>query len=452
MRLDNLIFKLIGIVAATVTILDFFSKNKPELTVSLSRIDTIIIPILTSIIIVIIILLLKSLGILQKFELQAFDHLIRLRPDEKQDDRILIITVDAEDLKHQDQLKMKRGAQSISDEALEIVFKKLNQHQPSVIGLDVYRNFSANSESLGTLLKQEKNLIATCLVETIENSAGEPSPPEISEEQRLGFANIPKDPDEVIRRQFLGMAKANNSRCQTGYSLSFRLALRYLKKERNISPSKIAPDQGILKIGNTIFHKFEFNAGGYQLPKTEDRGYQILINYRSSSNKIFKQLSLKQLLDDSIDSFLPQYVNHKIILIGTIAKSYKDWHLTPYRNGQRSKKMAGVIIHAHMISQILSAVLDNRPLLRWWPKWKETLWYWIWSLVGGGLGLYYLLGSLSSTRFVIAIILALCFLYVLSFFLLLRGSWVPIVSSASALMLSSLTIVITNNFIRFENW
>ena len=369
----------------------------------------------------------------------------------KRDKRILIITVDAEDLKYQDQLNMQRGAKSISDKALTIILEKLNQHQPTVIGLDIYRNFPANSEPLATLLKQKKNLIATCLVETLENSSGEPSPPEIVEEQRLGFANIPTDPDGVIRRQLLGMAKVNNSVCQTGYSLSFQIALSYLKEERNILPSQLPPNN-ILKIGNTIFPKFEFNAGGYQLPKTEDRGYQILVNYRSPSNKVFKQISLQKILDGSMDSLLPEYVNNKIILIGTIAKSYKDWHLTPYSNCKRLKKMSGIMIQAHMISQIISSVLDNRLLLSWWPQWGETLWNWMWSLVGGGLGLYYVLSSPSAIQFIIAIILALCFLYVLTFFLLLRGSWVPIISSALSLILSSLTIAITNSFIPFKNW
>ncbi|MGK7898735.1 MAG: CHASE2 domain-containing protein [Xenococcus sp. (in: cyanobacteria)] len=451
MKLVNLIVTIIGILGTIVVILNFLATNTPVLISSLIQAHIILIPILTSAIIILIIVLLKNFGIFQEFELQAYDHLLQLRPNEKEDNRILIITVDAEDLKYQDQLNMQRGAKSISDKALTIILEKLNQHQPTVIGLDIYRNFPANSEPLATLLKQKKNLIATCLVETLENSSGEPSPPEILEEQRLGFANIPKDYDGVIRRQFLGMAKPNNSVCQTDHSLSFRIALSYLKQERNILPSQLPPNN-ILKIGNTIFHKFEFNAGGYQLPKIEGRGYQILINYRSSSNTVFKQISLQTILDGSIDSLLPQYFNHKIILIGTIAKSYKDWHLTPYSNSKRSKKMAGIIIQAHMISQIVSSVLDNRPLLSWWPQWGETLWNWMWSLVGGALGLYYLLGSASASQFIIAIILALCFLYVLTFFFLLRSRWVPIISSALSLILSSLTIVITNYFIPFKNW
>ena len=403
----------------------------------------ILISFLTSVIITSLIILVQPFGIFQKFELRAYDHLIQLQSDEK-DERILIITVDTEDIQYQDQLKMERGAKSISDEALGIVLEKLNQHQPSVIGLDIFRDFPSNSKSLATLLKQNKNLIGTCLVDMIK------SPPEISEEHRLGFANIPRDPDRVIRRQFLGMAKPSNSVCQTDDSLSFQIALHYLKKERKSLDIGFTPNNNNLKIGNTIFHKFEFDAGGYQLPRTEDQGYQILINYRSAQ-EIAQQIPLREILDGSQDSSLPKLVNERIILIGTIDETFYDFHLTPYSNNQPSKKMPGVIIQAQMISQILRAVLDNRPLLNWWPQWGETLWAWIWSVVGSGIGLYYLLRSKSFFKLFIAIISALFILYLLTRFWFGNGLWIPIVPSALALILSSLTVVTINSSLGLQH-
>lgn len=404
---------------------------------------SIFVSFVTSVIITLLIVLIQPFGIFQTFELRAYDHLIQLQTEEK-DERILIITVDAEDLKYQDRLNMKRGAKSISDEALAIVLEKLNQHQPSVIGLDIFRDFSANSESLGNLLKQNKNLIATCLVDRIK------SPPEISEEHRLGFANIPRDPDRVIRRQFLGMAKPSNSICQTDDSLSFQIAVNYLKKERKTLNIGFTANNNNLKIGNTIFHKFEFDAGGYQLPRTEDQGYQILINYRSAE-EIVQKIPLREILDGSRDSGLPKLVNERIILIGNIDETFYDFHLTPYSDNQPSKKMPGVIIQAQMISQILRAVLDNRSLLSWWPQWGETLWAWMWSVVGSGIGLYYLLRSQSFFKLFLVIISALLILYTLTRFWFGNGLWVPIVPSALALILSSLAIVIMNRYIRLPH-
>jgi CHASE2 domain-containing sensor protein len=44
--------------------------------------------------------------------------------------------------------------------------------------------------------------------------------------------------------------------------------------------------------------------------------------------------------------------------------------------------MSGVLIHAHLISQILSAVEDGRPLLWWWSSGVEILWIGSWSAIG----------------------------------------------------------------------
>ncbi len=317
---------LVRIIETLGAIVQFLREILSEsINGSLSLKPIILISFLTSLIIILLIILVQPFGIFQKFELQAYDHLIQLQSDAKQDERILIITVDTEDIQYQDQLKMERGAKSISDEALGIVLEKLNQHQPSVIGLDIFRDFPSNSKSLATLLKQNKNLIGTCLVDMIKY------PPEISEEHRLGFANIPRDPDRVIRRQFLGMAKLSNSVCQTDDSLSFQIALHYLKKERKSLDIGFTPNNNNLKIGNTIFYKFEFDAGGYQLPRTEDKGYQILINY-CSAQEIARQIPLRKILDGSRDSGLPKLVNERIILIGNIDETFYDFHLTPYSN------------------------------------------------------------------------------------------------------------------------
>jgi CHASE2 domain-containing sensor protein len=80
-----------------------------------------------------------------------------------------------------------------------------------------------------------------------------------------------------------------------------------------------------------------------------------------------------------IDAELPNLVKGRIVLIGTTAESFKDSFPTSYRASQRSQKMPGVMIQAHMVSQIINAVLEQRPLLWWWPSWGE--------LSGFGVGL-----------------------------------------------------------------
>lgn len=385
----------------------------------------------------------RHFRILQPIELWAFDQLMRQRPhNEKPDPRLLIVTVNEEDLKYQKQMKMERRAESLSDPALARVIDKITQHKPRVIGLDLYREYPVNFKypNLEKQLKKNERLIGICKVEETsplsERGVGGTSPPpEIREEKRIGFSDFPYDPDGVIRRQLLGMPKIDKSICQTQQSLSLRVAMRYLAEEK-ISPIKFTPENN-LQIGNIILKQLTADTGGYQLIPKEALGYQILINYRAADS-IARQVTVTEILNGSIDAELSSLVKDRIVLIGTIASSYKDLHLTPYSEGEWPMKMAGVVIHAHMISQILNAVLDRRSLLWWWSSEIEILWIASWSIVGGVVVWQWR----SPLYRILAIGAALAILYGVCFVLLLKAGWVPLVPSALALIFTGLTVVV----------
>lgn len=80
---------------------------------------------------------MRELGILQSSELLAFDVLMRLRPYEEPDKRILVVTITEADV--QSQPANERRAASLSDRSLAQVVAKLEQFKPRVIGLDIYR-------------------------------------------------------------------------------------------------------------------------------------------------------------------------------------------------------------------------------------------------------------------------------------------------------------------------
>ncbi|NEU79337.1 CHASE2 domain-containing protein [Nostoc sp. UIC 10630] len=382
----------------------------------------------------------RTLGILQSSELVAFDHLMRSRPFEQPDSRLLVITVNDDDLEYQAQKNMERGAASLSDQALQSLLQKLNPHEPRVIGLDIWRDFSVNTKFrfLKQQLKQNNSLIAICKVRGIK------SPPEIpvgQEDQRLGFSNVPEDTDGVIRRQFLGMPPSDQ--CNTDQSFSLRVALRYLEAE-NISPIQQTSDES-LQIGKVIFSKLVSDAGGYQLGEREARGYQILLNYRSlkPDELIAQQITLTDILEGSQKAKLPSLVNDRIILIGTNApKSFGDLHMTPYDTG-----MPGVFIQAHMVSQIISAVLDQRPLLWWWPQALEIIWVWLWAFFVGILIEYW--RSPISRALVVGI--AIGILYGLCFLALTKGGWLPLIPTALGLMLTGVCVVIALPYVQITS-
>jgi CHASE2 domain-containing sensor protein len=301
--------------------------------------------------------------------------------------------------------------------------------------LDIYRNFPVdpNYADLKTYL-QDRRFIAVC--EVGENDyKGIGHPPEIPPD-RISFSDFPVDSDRVIRRQLLGMAPDPKSFCSTDTSFSFRVALAYLSSKgieyKLIPENKPIPERD-WQIGSVIFKKLEPDAGGYQ--QLDALGYQVLLNYRSS-NSVAKQVSLYDILSGSLDAELANLVKDKIVLIGTTAKSFKDYFTTPYSAGQSFEEQPGVIIHAQMVSQIISAVLDGRTMLWWLPGWGETLWIWGWSFVGG-----ILVWLRSPVHLGGAIVSALIILSGLCFVVLLLGGWIPLVPSALALLLTSGSLI-----------
>lgn len=437
----TLITALTGAATALITVLRFMreteSTGEPSRTNGRQR------PLLTmrkfqtaflaSVIIVGLLMgVVRPLGILQPSELAAFDQMMRSRPIEQPDPRLLVVTVNDDDLEYQAQKNMERRAASLSDQALQALLQKLTPHQPRVIGLDIFRDFSVNPKFrfLEQQLNQNDSLIAICRVEGIIE--GIKSPPEIplGQNQRLGFSNVPEDPNKVIRRQFLGMPPSDQ--CNTDQSFSLRVALRYLEAE-NISPPHLTDES--LQIGKVIFPKFVSDAGGYQLPNSEERGSQILLNYRSLNpdESITQQITLTDILEGSQKDKLPSLVNNRIVLIGTTAPSFRDLHMTPY-----GTEMPGVLIQAHMVSQIISAVLNQRPLLWWWPQVLEIIWVWLWAFFIGILIEYW--RSPISRALVVGI--AIGILYGLCFLAFTTGVWLPLIPTALGLMLTGVCIVI----------
>lgn len=370
---------------------------------------------LASVVITSLLMGVRSLGMLQKSELQAFDQLMQLRPDEQPDPRLLVVTVTEEDIQ-------KLAQYPLTDQTIVRLFEKLQQYQPRVIGLDIYRDIPQGKgrADLVKHFQQSDRLIGVCKVSDI-NTPGIAPPPGVSA-YSLGFTDVVPDNDGILRRHLFSLTPASASPCQTSYSFNLQLAISYLA-EQGILP-KFTHD-GNLQLGTTIFKPLEKPTGGYQ--QLDDRGHQVLLNYRSS-HLIAHQVTLTEVLSDSID---PKWVKDRIVLIGVTSPSVKDDFYTPYSNAQQqNQKMPGVLIQAQMVSQILSAVLDQRPLLWVWPQWREALWIWGWSLVGGMLAWH----CRSRLHLGLAGGAALITLYGLCFGLLMQGGWVPLVPATLALI------------------
>ncbi|WP_375539801.1 CHASE2 domain-containing protein [Cylindrospermum sp. FACHB-282] len=243
-------------------------------------------------------------------------------------------------------------------------------------------------------------------------------PPEIKQEN-LGFSDFVHDNDGVVRRHLLFMNQEAASLCSAPYALSTQLAFRYLWNQ-GITP-RFTP-KGDLQLGNTVFSSLKTRPGGYQIAANG----QILLNYRSSK-QIAEQVTLTQFLTGRVN---PSAIKDRIVLVGVTAKGdFPDTWSTPY-GAFLDEQMPGVLVQAQMVSQILSAVLDKRPLLRIWSPWIEVVWIWSWSLTGVLFVWYWR----SFPKVALALGVSSGVLYLLCFSLLMRGTWVPYVPSALALL------------------
>jgi CHASE2 domain-containing sensor protein len=323
---------------------------------------------------------LRHSGQLQSAELALYDQALRARPQEPPDDRLLIITVTEEDVKAQ-----ADRSTSLSDESLAKLLNKLDAAKPRAIGLDIYRDFPVKNAANNPLLKQlsqglkeNDRLITTCRVVDPVQKIAEITPPPESPQSQWGFSNFMLDPDQTSRRQILLVQPPANAKCAAPESLSMLLALRYLA-DMDLNP--IANEQNHWTWGKAKFTSLQSHDGGYQ--GIDAWGHQVLLNYRNyrSPAAIAPQVTLAEALSPNWNATIAQ---DKIVLIGTTAESFKDISTTPYQTEKGDRlTIPGVVMQAQMISQLVSAAIDDRPLIQTWAWQVDGLWVLFWSAVGG---------------------------------------------------------------------
>lgn len=378
-----------------------------------------------SMIVTTVVMGVRYLGILENMELQAFDRLMQQRPPEIIDSSILVIEATDSDTNDY--------GYPLSDSILAETLTQIIPHNPKVIGLHMHRGQPRDEgyPSLINLFNQNPNLISLCSHTTSEQVYSPPlglSQNQI--QQQLGFSDWydTKSHDGVIRRQVLSsdpQLSPKNSECITSLSFSTQLALKFLELD---------------SLEALQYSRLSKRAGGYQT--LDGRSNQILINYRvpwiKQKKEIAKKISLSEVIKGQFD---PRIIQNKIVFITVTAGSAKDYYPTPYG------EMAGVWIHAHMVSQIVHNIQYDRPLIWVLPQWKEVqwgdaLWIFSWSLIAGSMVCFCPRKLWLLTLINIAIIFGL---YQLCLQLLILGGWMPLIPSLLSMLIAEYTVVIYQN-------
>jgi CHASE2 domain-containing sensor protein len=361
-----------------------------------------------------VIALARLTGSLQFLEWAVLDTSLRLRPAEPLDERVVIVGIREQDIRQE-------GRFPISDQTLAQVFNKVQTYQPAVIGLDIFRDLPVEpgSANLRQAL-QAKNVIA---VEKVlpDQSGYTVNPPKGMAPEQIGIVDAIFDADGKARRSILGTAT------DTG---DYRLSLAIRLAETYLQPQGLSLDNGIrdpeaMRFGPTELHRLHPNSGGYV--RTDVGGNQMLIHFRSGRQP-FRMLSLQE-LQQGVNA---DWLRGKIVLIGYTTPSVKDVVNSTAIATDTPALVYGVEVQAHVVSQIVSAVLDGRPLLQVWWDGIEYVWIVAWGVAGMAIGRLIRSPQVSF----LWLLLASGGLVVGGYGVLLAGWWIPVVPPLMALLVN----------------
>ena len=407
-----------------------------------------------------VVLGLRALGMLVPLEMASYDQVMRSRPAELLDKRVVVVEIS--------QRVTSEYGYPLPDEALTGLLERAIAAEPAAIGLDVHRakpvpaglggqEVAAGLAALGggdygRFLQQVEatpNLFLVCVYSSADENYRVPEGlSEAALTEQVGFSDLPIDSGyrfslddegtgEVdtrgdvtgaggnalggsrVRRHLLSYQpniKPAPSSCVTPYSLSFQLAYQYLIGAG--VPVGVTENED-WQFGPAVFHSLPKRFGGYQ---NLEESSEVMLNYRASQPA--QRVSMEEVLSDEFD---PDLLRDKVVLIGYTAPVAKDYFETPYG------PMAGLWVHAHMVSQILGAALDGRSLIGTLPYWKSWQWGdWLWILAWGFGGGYLGYQVRRQNRWLLWCLAGGVSLYGVCWLALVLGLWLPLVPSGLA--------------------
>lgn len=353
-----------------------------------------------------LIILARATGNLQFWEWAALDYLLRLRPPEPTDERIVIVGITEEDIR-------KAGVYPIPDGQLAALIRTIQRYQPTAIGLDIFRDLPVEPghAELVAIFQRSQQLVGIEKALPDQFGATVDAAPSLPPD-RVGFADVVLDADGLVRRSLLGTYDATG---QYKFSLTLRLADLYLSSKKIPLQNGIR-DPTAMRFHHTELTRLTSTSGSYV--GVDARGNQILLNVRSGRTP-FRTVSMADVLAGRVP---PSWMRDRIVLVGVTAISAKDLINSAAIRRSDAEVIYGVEIQAHAISQIISAVLDQRPLLQGWFDLWEYAWIVGWGLVGIGVGKRILspFKLLLGLGTVTLLFVALCYLLVIA------GWWVPV--------------------------
>jgi adenylate cyclase len=366
------------------------------------------------------VLALRMGGALESAELAGWDWFIRLRPDPSvADPRIALVAISDADI-------TAHGPWPLSDDTLARALEALVRHRPRAVGIDLYRDAAVppGAERLDAVLRAHPAIVG---VMKFGAGGAEVRPhPALAGTEQVGFSDFVVDRGGTVRRGLLFL----DDGAVTAQSLALRLALLYLAAD-GIGPRPDPRDETVIRLGPTSIPPFEADDGPYV--RADARGYQMLLDFKGAGRP-FATIGLAALLSGAFD---PATVRDRVVILGVTADSVKDFFVIPHSHGRATaQQVAGIAVHAHVVSQFLRMALDGDPAPAIARGWQETLWIVLWGALGGAVGMAVRRPGILA----LALGGGVALVGAVDFLAFARGFWLPLVPPAMAWIGSSVIV------------
>lgn len=307
---------------------------------------------------------LRENGVFKQVELWTYDSLMRSQLNEPVDRRVVVVEISEADI--------QKLRWPFSDRLFAKLINQIAIAKPAVIGIDKYFDLPVleGRDELVTAIKNAGNVVNAKFIATVEGRSGVDPARDLEKISRYGYVNLQIDKGAIVRR---------TSVVGDSSSFAFEIANLYLQKLHN-QQIEFNPTAIQFTAGKQTIPRLTPNYGAYR--KEDDSGYQMMIRYRSNSRS-FEHIKASDVIDGRVKA---EQFRDRVVLIGVTAESLKDSYPTPVTVDE--DVMYGVEIHANIVSQLISATLDDRKFIQVWSTDLENLWIAVWAIIGGGMATF----------------------------------------------------------------
>jgi CHASE2 domain-containing sensor protein/two-component sensor histidine kinase len=362
-----------------------------------------------------LVILARMLGALQPLEWKALDLSLRWRLAEVTDSRITLVEITENDIQ-------TAIDHPISDRDLANLIQTLQTYKPRVIGIDIFRD-----RPVGEGYSALKAALSAPNVIGIEKMA-EPAvpPPPVLSENQVGFVDSAVDNDGFLRVSLLAEEDVEG---RYRFSFTLKLAEAYLASDGHPLENGLR-DPETMRFGEAEIPRFQPNSGGYV--RTDNGGNQSLINFRAGG-QAFDKISYSAVLSGQV---APDLLQDRMLLIGYTAESVKDDVNSGAIADSDPSAIPGIVIQAHAVSQILSAVYDGRPFLKTLPDVIEYL-----LIVGTGcLGIALAHWQRKPSLHLLLVMVIGASGVLLAYLLAMASWWLPLVPALAVFLINAVAL------------